>query len=234
MAATSALVVSTAADTHAVPAPTSTAARHQAPGTAARTRGRGRHRATGRGRLSAPLVVARPRLGLAPSTRLTGPAGLTGPTSGGRPAPLRRPSHAPTVQPVLTLAGDGRHRALPRALARPAAETAGRIRPRAVRPAVRVAAVLLLSAVLLPLSAGRAGAAPTSPTGTAGTAAANGALVDLPAAPGPEPRPVPAQPADLRWPTVGIAMALLVGITITGSAGVLLLRPVRREPIGAR
>ena len=75
MAATSALAPA--------PADNHTGARHQAPGTAARTGYPGRHRLTGRGRLAYPIVIGRPDQS----------------TNGGRPAPLAkpgRPSPAPT------------------------------------------------------------------------------------------------------------------------------------------
>jgi hypothetical protein len=258
MAATSALVLSPTADTRAGSEPTRSTGCHQAPGTALRTRHPGRHRATGRGRLAHPVIVVRPLIETARSA---------GPTSGGRPAPLAKPHSAPTAEPVLTLAGGGRHRALDRAVSRPTADAAGRYRPGADRPAVRhavrFAAVLAASAVLLPLSAGQADAAPKpaapatapitalAPVAAARTAGARtagartagartagarpaGAQTDLPDAPGPEPRPTSSAPVGTGWPTVGIAMALLLGITISGSAGLLLLRPAGREPARAR
>jgi hypothetical protein len=242
MAATSPLALP-AADVMHMPG----TGRHQAAGTAARNWQPGRHRVTGRGHLPHPLVVSRPA--------------RFAPTAGGRPAPLAAapltaagPLTAPghrtaaatltaagpltavggrhrasgqltrTAEPVLTLAGDGRHRALGRAAGRDTAAAAGR--PHAGRPAVRVAAALTLAAVLLPLSAGPADAAPRSASAQAGTAP-TAPLAELPGA----PAATPTEPADLRWPTLGIAMALLLGISITGSTAVLLLRPAR-EPGG--
>ncbi|MEN3356238.1 MAG: hypothetical protein V7637_220 [Mycobacteriales bacterium] len=237
MAATSPLT-SPAADAPVAP----DGGRHQAPGTAGRSWQAGRHRGTGRGRLAHPVVVSRV-------------SRVAAPTAGGRPAPLagggrHRASDQPlcTAEPVLTLAGGGRHRTLNRT---GAAGGAARDRAPAARPAVRAAAVLSLAAVLLPLSTADADAAPRPATaqtaavqagavqaGTvqAGTtraaaqaaaaSAAGGPLADLPNA--PTTTPAPAEPADLRWPTVGVAMALLVGISVTGSTALLLLRPARR------